>query len=171
MDGEGTLYWAANVLCEHKECYVATKNSLDKSQLDSGMAHPVEWGTMTNAYNKQYGPAHPDMSIDCVNQYNQFDIFGVDEMVGSKFDENLSVGQFMQIVGYMEGQYAACVKRSKLSGNCGDFMEYINGLIWLAYMRCCFMSVGDSSLHNTVFAKLPDGVLNESTGGSSGEQS
>ena len=77
----------------------------------------------------------------------------------------------MQIVGYMEGQYAACVKRSKLSGNCGDFMEYINGLIWLAYMRCCFMSVSDSLLHNTVFAELPDGVLNESTGGAPGARS
>ncbi len=91
-------------------------------------------------------------------------MFGVDEMAASEFDENLSVGEFMQLVGYMEGQYAACVKRSKVSGDHGDFMDYTNGLIWLAYMHCCFMLVGDRSLHNTVFAELPDGVLNESTG-------
>ncbi|KAL7474747.1 hypothetical protein ACHAW6_000706 [Cyclotella cf. meneghiniana] len=168
VDGDITLYRVANVLHECKECYVAPKNAVDKSQLNSGVAHPVEWVTMTNAYNKVYDPAHPDTSIDCMYQYTQFDVFHVDEMAASQFNENLSVGEFMQIVGYMEGQYAACLKRSKVSGDHGEFMEYTNGLIWLAYMHCCFMLVGDSSLHNTVPAELTDGVLNESISGAPG---
>ncbi|KAL7476404.1 hypothetical protein ACHAW6_002271, partial [Cyclotella cf. meneghiniana] len=101
VDRDSTLYWVENVLHEHKECYVATKNAMDRSQLDSGMAHPVEWVTMTNAYNKAYDLAEPDTSINSVHQYNQFDVFGLDEMAASEFDENLSVGEFMQLVGYM----------------------------------------------------------------------
>ncbi|KAL7476956.1 hypothetical protein ACHAW6_002780 [Cyclotella cf. meneghiniana] len=149
VDGYSTLYWVANVLCEHKECYGATKYAMDRSQLYSGMTHHVEWVPMTNAYNKAYDPAEPDTSINCVYQYNQFDVFGVDEMAASEFDEHLSVGNMV-------------------SGDHGDFMDYTNGLIWLAYMHCCFMSVGDRSLHNTAFAELPDGALNESTGGAPG---
>ncbi|KAL7475877.1 hypothetical protein ACHAW6_001775 [Cyclotella cf. meneghiniana] len=167
VDKDSTLYWVANVLREHKSAMLPPRMQWTSLNL-SGVAHPVEWVTMTNAYNKAYDPAHPDTSIDCVYQYTQFDVFGVDEMAASEFDENLSVVEFMEIVGYMEGQDAACVKISKVSGDHGEFMEYNNGLIWLAYMRCWFMSVGDSSLQDTVFAELPDGVLNESTSGARG---
>ena len=56
VDGDGTMFRAANVLLHHKECYVATKNALDRYELDSGLGHRVEWVTMTNTYNKTYDP-------------------------------------------------------------------------------------------------------------------
>ncbi|KAL7489144.1 hypothetical protein ACHAW6_014742 [Cyclotella cf. meneghiniana] len=160
VDGEDTLYRVANVLCEHKECYVATKNAMDRSQLDSVMAHPVEWITMINAYNKAYDPAEPDMSIDFVHQYNQFDVFAVDEMDASKFDENLSVGEFMQLVGYMEGQYATYVKRYKVSDDHGDFMDYTNGLIWMptcaAVLFLCLQAATGSKHASSIDNRMND---------------
>lgn len=39
---DGSLFRAANVLRYHKECYIATKNPMDRAQLDAGVAHPVE---------------------------------------------------------------------------------------------------------------------------------
>ncbi|KAL3790855.1 LOW QUALITY PROTEIN: hypothetical protein HJC23_004485 [Cyclotella cryptica] len=153
---DGTFYRDANVLRVQKECYVATKNA--------GIAHIVEWNTMLNAFNKY----NPDLEIDCVQTYQELELFGIDPMYASVFDGPLNVEQFMQVVGYMEVQYADCCKRCKRSGQMENFIEYINGLLWLGYMRCTFMAVGDSSLHDTVFSELPVRVLNESTGGAPG---
>eukprot|EP00804_Cyclotella_cryptica_P016383 CCRYP_009930-RA/>CCRYP_009930-RA protein AED:0.03 eAED:0.03 QI:0/-1/0/1/-1/1/1/0/327 len=165
---DGTFYRVANVLRVHKECYIATKNALDRSELDSGIAHIVEWNTMLNASNKECDHSNPDLKIDCVQTYHELELFGIDHMYASVFDGPLNVEQFMQVVGYLEGQYANCCKRCKRSGQMENFIEYINGLIWLGYMRCTFMAVGDSSLHDTVFSELPACVLNESTGGAPG---
>eukprot|EP00804_Cyclotella_cryptica_P010197 CCRYP_013821-RA/>CCRYP_013821-RA protein AED:0.40 eAED:0.18 QI:0/-1/0/1/-1/1/1/0/357 len=123
---------------------------------------------MLNAFNKESSRSNPDLEIDCVQTYHELEIFGIDPMYASVFDGPLNVEQFMQVVGYMEGQYADCCKRCKRSGEMENFIEYINGLLWLGYMRCTFMAVGDSSLHNTVFSALPASVLNESTGGAPG---
>ncbi|KAL3785351.1 hypothetical protein HJC23_011034 [Cyclotella cryptica] len=150
------------------ECYVATKNALDRSELDSEIAHIVEWNTMLNAFNKECDHSNPDLEIDCVQTYHELELFGIDPMYASVFDGPLNVEQFMQVVGYMEGQYADCCKRCKRSGQMENFIEYINGLLWLGYMCCTFMAVGDSSLHDTVFSELPACVLNESTGGAPG---
>ncbi|KAL7483982.1 hypothetical protein ACHAW6_011641, partial [Cyclotella cf. meneghiniana] len=165
---DGTFYRVANVLRVHKECYVATKNALDRSELDSGIAHIVEWNTMLNAFNKECDHSNPDLEIDCVQTYHELELFGIDPMYASVFDGPLNVEQFMQVVGYMEGQYADCCKRCKRSGQMENFIENINGLLWLGYMRCTFMAVGDSLLHDTVFSELPVCVLNESTGGAPG---
>eukprot|EP00804_Cyclotella_cryptica_P023604 CCRYP_011944-RA/>CCRYP_011944-RA protein AED:0.14 eAED:0.28 QI:0/0/0/1/0.33/0.25/4/0/425 len=112
--------------------------------------------------------SNPDLEIDCVQTYQELELFGIDPMYASVFDGPLNVEQFMQVVGYMEVQYADCCKRCKRSGQMENFIEYINGLLWLGYMRCTFMAVGDSSLHDTVFSELPVRVLNESTGGAPG---
>jgi len=165
---DGTFYQVANVLHVQKECYVATKNALDRSELDSGIAHIVEWNTMLNAFNKECDHSNPDLEIDCVQTYHELELFGIDPMYASVFDGPLNVKQFMQVVGYMEGQYADCCKWCKRSGQMENFIEYINGLLWLGYMRCTFMAVGDSSLHDTVFSELLACVMNESTGGAPG---
>ena len=54
----------------HKECYVATKSALTRSELDSGIAHIVEWNTMLNTYNKDIDERNPDLEIDCVQSPN-----------------------------------------------------------------------------------------------------
>ena len=168
VDGDGTMFRAANVLLHHKECYVATKNALGRSELDSGLGHRVEWVTMTNTYNKTYDPDNVDTTIDCVQTYNDLEVFGIDPMTASQFDHPLTVEQFMQLVGFMEFHYNKACKECKKSGEHVDFLDKINGVIWLGYLRCTFMSVGDKSLHEIVFSELPADVLTESTDGAPG---
>ncbi|KAL7478055.1 hypothetical protein ACHAW6_003839 [Cyclotella cf. meneghiniana] len=116
---------------------------------------------MTNTCTKVYDPMNPDLNIDCDENYQELDVFGNDPMAASEFDCRLSVKQFLQL-------YSAAMKWCKKSGENKDFLNYINGLIWLGYLCCMFMSVGDSSLHDTAFSELPAGVLNESTDGAPG---
>jgi hypothetical protein len=167
-DGDGSLFRAANVILLHKECYVATKHAMDRSQLDSGVAHPVEWNTMCNTYNSTYDPDEPNLNLDCIKSYIELDEFDIDPMVASEHVGPLTVSQFMQLVGYMEGRYGKACKDMKKSGYNKPFMDVINGCAWLGYMRCTFMSVGNSSLHDTAFSELPSDVLNESTNGPPG---
>eukprot|EP00970_Alexandrium_tamarense_P001669 scaffold204_cov166-Alexandrium_tamarense.AAC.4 len=168
VDGDGTIFRAANVLLHHKECYVATKNALDRSELDSGRGHRIEWVTMTNTYNKTYDPDNVDTNIDCVQTYNGLEMFGIDPMTASEFDHPLTVEQFMQLVGFMEFHYNKACKECKKSGEHVDFLDKTNGVIWLGYLRFTFMSVGDKSLHEIVFSELPGDVLTESTDGAPG---
>ena len=167
---DGTFFRVANVMRHHKECYVATKSALTRSELDSGIAHIVEWNTMLNTYNKEIDDSNPDLEIDCVGCSGEMEVFGIDPMYATVIDAPLTLEQFMQVVGYMEAQYNDCCKRSKRSGEMDNFLEKINGLVWLGYMRTCFMTVGDTSLHDTVFSELPASVLSESTGGAPGRR-
>ena len=95
---------------------MSTKDPLDRSQLDSGIAHPIEWITMTNTYNKVYDLGNPDLNKDCVENYQELDVFGIDSMDASEFDCPLPVEQFMQLIGFMEAHYRAAMKRCKKSG-------------------------------------------------------
>ncbi|KAL7490216.1 hypothetical protein ACHAW6_016209 [Cyclotella cf. meneghiniana] len=165
---DGTFFRIANVMRHHKECYVATKSALNRSELDSGIAHIVEWNTMLSTYNKDIDHSNPDLEIDCVQCSPEMEVFGIDPMYATVIDGPLNLEQFMQVVGYMEGQYNDCCKRCKRSGEMDNFLEKINGLVWLGYMRTCFLTVGDTSLHDTVFSELPTSVLSESTGGAPG---
>jgi hypothetical protein len=106
IDGDGTMFRAANVLKFHKECYIATKRPLDRSELDrGGLAHAVEWNTLTNTYNKAVDLSNLDDSIDLVQSYADLEVMGIDPMAASKHDHPLSTEQFMQLVGYMEYWY------------------------------------------------------------------
>ncbi|KAL3786944.1 hypothetical protein ACHAWO_013783 [Cyclotella atomus] len=106
IDGDGTMFRAANVLKFHKECYIATKRPLDRSELDrGGLAHAVEWNTLTNTYNKAVDLSNLDDSIDLVQSYADLEVMGIDPMAASEHDHPLSTEQFMQLVGYMEYWY------------------------------------------------------------------
>ena len=157
------MFRLANVLKKHKECYVATKRPLDRAELDrGGLAHAVEWNTLTNMYNKAVDHSDPDDDIDLIQGYADLEVFGIDPMAASEHDHPLSTEQFMQLVGYMEYWYQKMCENCTKSGENEHFMDYINGVLWIGYLQCTFDSVGDKSMHNTAFAELPDNVMHES---------
>ncbi|KAL7509441.1 hypothetical protein ACHAXN_006902, partial [Cyclotella atomus] len=169
IDEDGTMFRLANVLKKHKECYVATKRPLDRAELDrGGLAHAVEWNTLTNTYNKAVDHSDPDDDIDLIQGYADLEVFGIDPMAASEHVHPLTTEQIMQLVGYMEHHYQKTHEKCTKSGEHELFLDYINGVLWLGYLFCTFKSVGDKSMHNTAFAELPDNVMNESANGRPG---
>ncbi|KAL3771907.1 hypothetical protein ACHAWO_010434 [Cyclotella atomus] len=151
------MFRAANVLKKHKECYVATKRPLDRAELDrGGLAHAAD-----------------GIPSQTLQGYADLEVFGIDSMAASEHDHPLTTEQFMHLVlldlvGFMEYHYQKTCKNCMKSGENEHFMDYINGVLWIGYLRCTFDSVGDRSMHNTAFAELPDDVMNESASGSPG---